>query len=148
MKTMNKNEKGSVLVWAAAIILIVAIFGVSFLGTAYSQMRRNADKMLLSQLELTAKSAAELIAVYAVSNEGMLFRSEIISVFPEKLTADGIFTESMGHCTAEAFLNANGEIIILATAQKGGLSAGVSAIISQSAGVWKIKSFGEAEGME
>ncbi len=144
MKAMTKNENGSVLVWAAAVVLVASVLIMSVIGAAYSSHKRTVERSLRRQLELSASGAVRLVAEVIVKQEGEVLRNAVITRSPEVIFAENIFDEQgMGSCVISVRLNESGELVVEALAQINGLSAEYSAYISQSGGEWVVSRYAD-----
>ena len=142
---MKNDNKGSVLVWAIAVILIFAVFAAAALSVSYAMVQRSANENMKRQLELTAKSSTMTVSAAVVDSANKNLLDMIVNNAPNAVSQNNIFPsdKKMGDCVVTAKCNASKDIIIVSsTSAKGDLSFTFSAVIKkQSETTWAVTSY-------
>lgn len=142
---MKNDNKGSVLVWAIAVILIFAVFAAAALSVSYAMVQRSANENMKRQLELTAKSSTMTIAAAVTDSGNKNLLNMLVNNAPNEVSESNIFPsdKEMGDCLVTAKCNSSKDMIIVSsTSSKGDLSFTFSAVIKkQSASSWAVTSY-------
>ena len=142
---MKNDNKGSVLVWAIAVILIFAVFAAAALSVSYAMVQRSANENMKRQLELTAKSSTITVSAAVVDSANKNLLDMIVNNAPNAVSQNNIFPsdKEMGDCVVTAKCNSSKDMIIVSsTSAKGDLSFTFSAVIKkQSETTWAVTSY-------
>ena len=142
---MKNDNKGSVLVWAIAVILIFAVFAAAALSVSYAMVQRSANENMKRQLELTAKSSTITVSAAVVDSANKNLLDMIVNNAPNAVSQNNIFPsdKKMGDCLVTAKCNSSKDMIIVSsTSSKGDLSFTFSAVIKkQSETTWAVTSY-------
>jgi hypothetical protein len=135
MKGRGQDESGYALVWAVVTMIIAAIMiaGTLLAGQAYAS--RNLGEAVSNQAYLTARSAAEAIAAKIDGTTATCLTGETPDYNNPLLPADGAsisitgssfnFPAAMGTVDAASIARSGDQIIVSASASKGGETATV-----------------------
>lgn len=95
---MRNNTKGSTLVAAIAVIMIIMVILGASLTIASSYYKRSINENTQRQVYLTAKSSADVIAEYIIENEKKLI-PEIVGdrITINSMEIDNVYNEISGY---------------------------------------------------